>query len=225
VGSRTTVILADDHAMLRAGIRSFLEQQEGMEIVAEADDGREAIELASKHAPDILLIDVAMPVLNGLEATRRIHAIDRKIGIIALTMHSDERYVTGMLDAGARGFLLKTCDSAELIRAIDAVRRGSTYVTPDVTHVLVQRRGGRAAPDRPESSKGTPPSDVLTPKEREVLQLIAEGYTSKEIGVRLEAALKTIETHRTNLMRKLGLHSIAALTRYAIREGITTLDA
>lgn len=222
--SRTTVILVDDHAMLRAGIRAFLEKQDGIEVVAEAEDGREAVLLAGKHAPDIVLIDIGMSELNGLEATRRIHAQDPAIGVIALTVHADSRYVTGMFDAGGRGYLLKTCESDELLRAISAVRKGRIYVTPDVAHVLATppRTERGCGPGR--GGVGLPSPGVLTPKEREVLQLIAEGTTSKEIGARLGSSIKTVETHRTNLMRKLGLHSIADVTRYAIREGVTTLD-
>jgi len=217
----TTVVLVDDHAMLRGGIRSILEQAGGISVVGEASNGREAIELASKHAPDIVLMDVGMPGLNGIEATRKIHAIDPKISVIALSMHSDERYVTGILDAGGSGYLLKTCDADELIRAIDAVKRGKIYITADLTHVLVDRfhTGANGAP-----RTGTPPVDTLTPREREVLQLIAEGLTSKEIAQRMGTALKTIESHRTNLIRKLDLHSIAELTKYAIREGLTGLS-
>ncbi len=214
----TTVMLVDDHAMMRGGIRSILEHSEGISVVGEAENGRDAIEMVSKHAPDIVLIDVAMPDLNGLEATRKIRAIDPKISVVALSMHSDERYVTGMLDAGARGYLLKTCDAAELLRAIEAVKKGKLYVTPALTHVLVDRLHS----DAPGGVRtGTPRLDTLTPREREVLQLIAEGLTSKEIGARIGAALKTIETHRTNIIRKLNLHSIAQLTKYAIREGLT----
>lgn len=223
--SRTTIMIVDDHAMIRAGIRAFLEKQDGMEVVAEAQDGREAILLAGKHAPDIVLLDIGMAELNGVEATRRIHAQDPAVGIIALTVHADSRYVTGMFEAGAKGYLLKTCESEELIRAIDAVRKGRTYITSDIAHVF-------ATPPRVEHGDGPgrdgvglPPPGILTSKEREVLQLIAEGVTSKEIGLRLGTSIKTAETHRTNLMRKLGLHSVADVTRYAIREGITTLDA
>ncbi len=221
--SRTTVILADDHAVMRSGIRAFLEQHDGIDVLAEASDGREAIALANKLAPDIILMDIGMHEMNGVEATSQIHAADPKIGVIALTMHSDERYVVGMFDAGARGYLLKTCESDELIRAIDAVMLGRSYVTSDVAHVLVRRQvaGGRAPAER---GVGPPAPSVLTPKEREVLQLIAEGITTKEISARLGVAIKTAETHRTNLMRKLGLHSIAAITRYAIREGVATLE-
>ncbi len=221
MNSQTSVMIVDDHTMMLAGIRSILEHTEGITVVAQATDGHEAIALAARFAPDVVLMDVGMPGLNGLEATRKIHTIDPKIAIIALSMHSDHRYVMGMLDARARGYLLKTCDADELVRAINAVRRGQIYVASDLTHVLVERRQW----DEHESARtGTPPPDSLTPREREVLQLIAEGLTSKEIGLRLGAALKTVETHRTNLIRKLDLHSIAALTRYAIREGLTPLN-
>ncbi|MEQ8771042.1 MAG: response regulator transcription factor [Phycisphaerales bacterium] len=218
--SPTTVILVDDHAMMRGGVRSILEHAEHVTVVAEADNGRDGITLASKHAPDVVLMDIAMPDLNGIEATRKILANDPKIAVIALSMHSDARYVTGMLDAGARGYLLKTCDSDELLRAIEAVRNGKLYVTSDLTHVLVDRHH-RTGPGT--AREGPPPPDALTPREREVLQLIAEGLTSKEIGARIGAGLKTIETHRTNVIRKLDLHSIAELTKYAVREGLTGL--
>lgn len=220
MNSTTTVLIVDDHAMMRNGIRSILEHSEGYTVVAEAENGRDAVALASKHIPDIVLLDIAMPDLNGMEATRKIHAVDPKISVIGLSMHSDSRYVTGMLDAGGSGYLLKTCDSDELLRAIEAVRRGQIYVTAALTHVLVDRHRPKG---RESSRVGGPPPCVLTPREREVLQLIAEGLTSKEIGAHLDAALKTVESHRMNLMRKLDLHSIADLTRYAIREGLTPL--
>ncbi len=222
MNSFTSVLLVDDHAMMREGIRAILEGTEFIHVVAEAATGREAIEYVTVHAPDIVLMDVAMPDLNGIEATRRMHAIDPEIAVIALSMHTDGRYVTGMLDAGARGYLLKTCDSGELVRAISAVRKGKLYVTSDVTHVLRDR--SHADHSQLKRRDGTPPVSILTPREREVLQLIAEGLTSKEIGVRLGATLKTIGTHRTNVMRKLDLHSIAHLTKYAIRGGLTSIQ-
>ena len=220
---RTTVILVDDHRMLRDGLRSFLEGHDGIVVVAETESGREAIALAAKHAPDVMLVDVGMPDMNGLEATRRIVAKDPEIGVIAVSMHADARFVSGMFDAGARGYILKTCNAEELIRAIDAVRKGQSYVTPDVTDVLVDRHHRQLGGS---STRGTgkTPAEALTAKEREVLQLIAEGLTSKEIAARLGCALKTVETHRTHVMKKLDLHSIAALTKYAIREGLTSLD-
>lgn len=206
--------------MMRAGIRSILEHAQGITVVAEAESGPEAVLLASKHVPDVVLIDIGMPQLNGIEATRKIHAADPATAIIALSMHSDERYVTGLLDAGGRGYLLKTCSPDELLRAITAVKKGKIYITSDLTHVLVNRlktSGSSAA------RSSTPLLDSLTPREREVLQLIAEGLTSKEIGTQLSAALKTVESHRTNIIRKLDLHSIAELTKFAIREGLTGL--
>ncbi len=215
-----TVLLVDDHAMMRGGIRSILTGVKNIEIVAEAENGRDAIELSAKHLPDIVLMDIGMPDLNGVEATRKIRAVDPKIAVIGLSMHSDERYVTGMLDAGARGYLLKTCDADELLRAIDIVSKGKIYITSDLTHVLVDRF---YSPNSDTQSTGSPRLDLLTPREREVLQLIAEGLTSKEISTRVGAALKTVESHRTNLIRKLDIHSIAELTKYAVREGLTTL--
>jgi DNA-binding NarL/FixJ family response regulator len=217
----TRIVIVDDHAMMLDGIRAILEKEEGFAVVGEAGNGRDAILAAAKHAPDIMLIDVSMPDLNGMEATRKIRAVDPKIAIIALSMHSDERYVVGMLDAGAQGYLLKTCDAQELVRAIDAVRRGRIYVTADLTHVLVDRR----SPGVHGAAKtGTPPKESLTPREREVLQLLAEGLTSRQISQRLGTALKTIEAHRTNIIGKLDLHSVAELTKYAVREGLTGLS-
>ena len=211
------ILLVDDHAMLRDGLRSLLAQQQEMEVVAEAETGRQAVELAEKHLPDIVILDIGMPDMNGLEAARRIKAIDTDIKIIALSMHLDVRYVTGMFEAGARGYLLKTCESEELIRAISAVRRGQTYITPAVGHVVVDS-ARRAPKDDQPSAK-----EVLTAKEREVLQLLAEGFTSKEVAAKLDMAVRTAETHRGNIMEKLDLHSVAELTKYAIREGITSL--
>lgn len=222
--SKTTIMLVDDHGILRTGIRSFLEKQQGIEIVAEAENGREAIELAGKYAPDIVLIDIGMPEMNGIEATRRIHALDPQIGIIALSVHSDSRYVTGIFDAGGRGYLLKTCDSDELLRAIDAVKKNRTYVTSDVAHVLANPPQTMRGEGPAQHGIGLPPPSILTPKEREVLQLIAEGYTSKEISELLGTSIKTSETHRSNLMRKLGLHSVAAVTKYAVSQGLTLAE-
>lgn len=222
--SKTTILLVDDHCILRTGIRSFLEKQEGIEVVAESADGREAIALAGKYAPDIVLIDIGMPEMNGIEATRQIHALDPEIGIIALSVHADSRYVTGIFDAGGRGYLLKTCDSEELLRAIDAVKKNHTYVTPDVAHVLTNPPQTMRGEGPGKHGIGLPPPSILTQKEREVLQLIAEGYTSKEISNLLGTSIKTSETHRSNLMRKLGLHSVAAVTKYAVREGISSAE-
>jgi DNA-binding NarL/FixJ family response regulator len=218
--SSVKILIVDDHTVLRTGLRSFLEKQQGFEIVGEANTGRVAIELAERLLPDVVVMDIGMPDLNGLEAAleaaRRLKSIDPDIKVIALSMHADERYVIGMFDAGAKGYLLKTCDSEELVRAIDAVRRGRIYVTPEVAHILVDA-------NRRRSGEDAAPKSILTAKEREVLQLLAEGLTSKEIAARLGMSVKTTETHRGHIMKKLDLHSIAELTRYAIREGITSL--
>ncbi|MEQ9461282.1 MAG: response regulator transcription factor [Phycisphaeraceae bacterium] len=217
----TAVVLVDDHAMMRAGIRSILEHEETITVVGEANDGREAIELTARVVPDVVLIDVGMPGLNGIEATRKILAEDPKVSVIALSMHSDERYLHGMLEAGARGYLLKTCGARELILAIETVQRGQIYITSELTHLLVDRRYPRAGQVQHGGSRL---SEELTPREREVLQLIAEGQTSKQISIRLGTAMKTIESHRTNLIQKLDLHSIADLTKYALREGLIQLS-
>jgi DNA-binding NarL/FixJ family response regulator len=224
VRRQTTILLVDDHAMVRAGIKAFLEQQPDIKVVVEADNGRDAVTLAAKFAPDIVLLDLGMAEMNGIEAARRIHAHDPDIAIIALTVHADSRYVTGFFNAGGKGYLLKTCESEELLRAIDAIKRGHTYITPDVAHILAARQGTEQGEGPAVEGVGLPAADVLTPKEREVLQLIAEGITSKGIAERLGTSIKTAETHRSNLMRKLGLHSIAALTRYAIKEGISSMN-
>ncbi len=215
-----TVAIVDDHAMMRGGIRSIIENSDRFKVVGEAESGREAAEVASRLAPDVMLIDIGMPGLNGVEATRKIHAADPGIAIIALSMHSDERYVFGMLDAGARGYLLKTCVADELLRAISAVLRRQIYLASELTHLLVRRMHEPGGSEQP----GREPVDVLTPREREVLQLIAEGLTSKAIGAKIGIALKTVETHRANIIRKLEIHSIAELTKYAIRRGLTGLS-
>lgn len=223
-GGPTTVLIADDHALMRGGIRAILESSEGITVVGEAKNGQEAVELASIYAPDIVLMDISMPLLNGLEASRKISASDDAIAIIGLTMHSDERFVTGMLDAGARGYLLKTCDAGELVRAIEAVGRGQFYITSELTHVLIAWRRTRGSGEGTGThAAGAPPCDALSAREREVLQLVAEGFTSKAIGVRLGIVKKTVDSHRTHIGDKLGLHSVAELTKYAVREGLTGL--
>lgn len=214
----TRIIIVDDHAMMRAGLRSILEQSPDIEVVGEAGEGLEAIDLAQRLVPDVMLVDIAMPGLNGVEITRKIRATDKAIAVVIVSMHADERYVRAVLDLGARGYLLKTCEAGELLRAIEAVRRGRLYVTADLTHVLVNRMHGA-----PADQGDAPHADALTPREREVVQLIAEGHSSKDIAERLHTAVKTVESHRANAMAKLDLHSIAALTKFALREGLTQL--
>ncbi|MHC5007399.1 MAG: response regulator [Planctomycetota bacterium] len=215
---RSTILIADDHKIFRDGLRSLLEQQHDLHVVAEAEDGRTAVELALKLSPDVAIVDVGMPGLNGIEATRRIVGEVPHVKVIALSMHSDSKYVGSMLKAGATGYVLKDCAFEELESAIHAVLANRAYLSKDITGVVVDnyvRQLSAAEVTRPV---------VLTPKEREVLQLLAEGRTTKQIAMQLHVSVKTIETHRKHIMDRLDLHSVAELTKYAIREGITSLD-
>jgi len=216
----TRIILCDDHKIVREGLRALLAKQPGMEVIAEAEDGRSTLELVRNLKPDIVVMDVSMPDLNGIEATRQILAEAPNVRVLALSMHSDRRFVTGMLSAGASGYLLKDCAFEELTRAVRAVLSGQTYLSPGIAGVVVkdyvQRISGQAGPP-------TPPS-TLTAREREVLQLLAEGHNTKEIAGLLNVSTKTVETHRTQIMAKLNLRSVAELTKYAIREGLTSLE-
>ena len=209
------VILADDHRMMRDGLRAVLEKA-GVEVVAEAANGREAIDEVRRVQPDIVIMDVGMPELNGIDATRRLAAEMPLVKVLALSMNADRRYVIAMLEAGAVGYLLKNSASEELLVALQAVTRGETYVSPAVA-------GNRVNPaTHGEAPRGATRERPLSAREREVLQLIAEGKSSKEIGVTLGIAVTTVETHRRQLMDKLNLRTIAELTKYAIREGMTS---
>lgn len=212
----TRVLLADDHKILRQGLRTLLEQEKDIQVVGEADNGRLSVELTGELAPDVVIMDVAMPDLNGIDATRRITEADPRTRVLALSMHSDGRYVRGMLQAGARGYILKDCAAEELTHAIRTVMAGQVYVSPGVTGTIVNDYVRQlTAADQPAT---------LTRREREVLQLLAEGGSTANIAAGLHLSVKTIETHRKRIMDKLGLRSIAELTKYAIREGITTVD-
>ena len=214
----TRVLLADDHQMLRDGLRAVLALEEDVEVVGEASDGHEAVEMAGKLAPDVVLMDIGMYGLNGVEATRRIRAENSKVNVIALSTYSDKRYVLSMLEAGASRYVLKAAAVDEMCRAVRAVAAGKRYLSPDVAGVVVDARF--RAPAEPGSSLFS----ILGSREREVLQLLAEGHSSPEIARRLHIAPSTVETHRRNIMRKLDVHSVAELTKYAIREGLTPLD-
>lgn len=217
------ILIADDHEVARQGIRALLEAHAGWEVCAEAKDGREAVELASSTNPELVLLDVGMPNLNGLEATRQILAASPNLPILILTMHDSDQVVREVLRAGARGFLLKSDAGRDLVAAVEALQLHRTFFTTRVSHMVLE---GYLDRDTPESrqdhsdKREYDPGDVLTGREREVIQLLAEGKTSKEVAVALHLSIKTAETHRTNLMRKLGLHSVADLTRYAVRNGI-----
>ena len=211
------ILLADDHTLVRAGICSLIKNMEGTEVIAEAGDGREALRLVRTHRPDVVLMDVAMPGLNGLEATARIAKKFPHVRVIILSMHINEEYVLQALRAGAAGYLVKGADAAELEIAIRAVARGETYLSPTVSkHVVtdyIQRISGE-----------TTSLELLTPRQREVLQLIAEGYSTKKIARTLKISVKTVETHRMQLMERLDIHDIAGLVRYAIRVGLVKPD-
>jgi two-component system, NarL family, response regulator NreC len=204
------ILLADDHVLVRQGVRVLLEQA-GMVIIGEAVDGPEALRLASTHQPDVAVLDIAMPHLNGLETARRLRETVPQTKTILLTMHTDELYVLAALQAGAVGYVVKTQTAADLVQAVHTVVQGAISLSPWVTTAVVQAY-----------VRGTPlPRDPLTSREREVVQRIAEGQTTKEIAAGLELSVKTVESHRINLMRKLDIHETATLVRYAIRRGLT----
>jgi DNA-binding NarL/FixJ family response regulator len=211
------LVIADDHRLFLLGLRQFLGKQPGIRIVGDATTGLEAVAAAAEHRPDILLLDISMPGLNGIEAARRIHEETPETRVIILSMHADQRYVTEALRAGARGYLLKSCPPEEVLRAIRRVSSGQFHLAAEIEQVVAQfvqisRPGDRSA------------FGILSSREREVLQLLAEGKTTRQIGDLLNVSVKTIETHRQHIMDKLDLRTIAELTRYAIREGLTPLE-
>ena len=213
------VLIADDHKIMLAGLRSLLEKQTDFDVVGESDNGRKAVLMAQGKKPDVVVMDVSMPDMNGIEATTQITESLPETRVIALSMHSDKRFVMGMLRAGASGYLLKDCASEELANAIHQVVRGKKYLSPEITGVVIDDflLGGA-------SEKGATVASQLSPREREVLQLIAEGWSTKQIASHLYVSVKTIETHRRQIMKKLDLHTIADLTKYAIREGLTSIE-
>ena len=212
------VLMADDHKLFIDGLGSILDQQHGMEVVGAAREGFAAVELAARLRPDIVLMDISMPRLNGLEATSRILADRPQTGVIILSMHSDRRYVVQALRAGARGYVLKDSASEELLRAIARVSAGQLYLSSAMS--------GRIILDLIRTDHGGTASayTVLSPRERQVLQLIAEGHGTREIAARLTVSVKTVESHRKQIMDKLDLHNVAQLTKYAIREGLTQVE-
>ncbi len=214
----TRVLLADDHNMIRQGLRALIEKQEGMSVIAEAEDGRKAVELADALSPKVVVMDVGMPNMNGIEATRRIIASHPEIKVLALSMHSDKRFVKEMFAAGASGYLLKDSAFQELVLAIRTLAEGRTYLSPGVTDSVIKDFVNR----RPESEEASVFS-LLTGRQREVLQLTAEGKSTRDIAEQLRVSVKTIETHRQKIMARLGVHSIAQLTKYAVREGLTSI--
>lgn len=212
------VLLVDDHALVRAGIRSLLEKLKDVEVVAEAGNGHEALELLPGSGATIVVTDLAMPGLNGLELTRRIVREYPQVRVVVLSMYNTEPYVLQALRAGAAGYLLKEAATVELELAIQAVARGETYLSPSVSQRVVEdfRRRAAAEPD---------PLEQLTPRQREILQLIAEGHGTRAIAERLHVSVKTVETHRQQLMERLNIYDLAGLVRFAIRVGLVTPDA
>jgi two-component system response regulator NreC len=216
--STIRVLLADDHNLVRDGLKGLIEKDAGMKVIAEAENGRKTVQLAQKLRPNVVIMDVTMPDMNGIDATRMIKEKNPEVRVIGLSMHSDRRYVLGMLEAGACGYLLKECAFEELAAAIRNVARGNTYLSPRIAALVVQ--GYRDKAPGPSHASGS----VLTPRECEVLQLLAEGMAAKEIAPRLKVSVKTIETHRRNMMEKLKVRSIAELTKYAVREGLVSIE-
>jgi two-component system response regulator NreC len=212
---RIRILLADDHTVVRKGLRLLLESQPDFEIVADAPDGRETVALAERHLPDVIVMDVAMPVLNGIEAARQICAKLPHVAIVFLSMHSDEGYVLKALKAGARAYLLKDSAENDLINAVKAVGEGKAFFSPAISKMLVEdymrQMQERAVDDS---------YDLLTTREREILQLLAEGKSNKDVANMLNLSLYTVETHRSNIFQKLNLHSTAELILYAIRKGV-----
>jgi DNA-binding NarL/FixJ family response regulator len=209
------VILAEDHTIVRKGLRSLLEGEEDIEVIGEAGDGKEAITLVEQKKPDIVVMDIGMPELNGLEATRRIKKKFPETKVLILTMHTNEEYVFEILQAGASGYIVKKAAPTELVSALRAVKRGESFLSPSISKKVIDEYLQRAG-----EAKRRGAFELLTDREREVLQLIAEGNSTRGIAGRLFISTKTVETHRSNLMEKLDLHGTADLTRYAIRMGI-----
>jgi two-component system response regulator NreC len=212
------IILADDHKLMREGLSSLLSQQADITVVAQASNGREALQLTEKLNPRVVVMDVSMPDLNGIDATRQIIARNPKTKVIALSMHSDRQFVAEMFRAGASGYLLKDSAFEELASAIRTVARNETYIAPKISGFSIEEYVLTQASDEPLIAPR------LTDREREVLQLLAEGKGTKEIAADLFLSTKTIETHRQHLMDKLDMYTVAELTKYAIREGLTTLE-
>jgi DNA-binding NarL/FixJ family response regulator len=212
------ILIADDHQMLREGLRAILEKDGNVEVIGEASDGRAAVEMARTLLPDLVVMDISMPDLNGVEATRQIKAESPAVKVIALSRHSDKRYVLRMLEAGASGYVLKSGAYDELRRAVEAVSRGDNFLSPRITGVMIDLH--LRPPSQPESPKYT----TLGPREREIVQLLAEGHTSPQIAQKLHISKRTVESHRRNIMQKLGVHSLAEITKYAVREGLTSIE-
>lgn len=211
------ILLADDHGIVRRGLRYLLERSPGMQVIGEAADGREAVRISEEMSPDVVIMDIAMPNLNGIEATAQIVRKNPKTGVIILSMHSDEAYLVRALSAGARGYLLKDSAEADLIRAVEAVSQSRPFFSPAISRTLLEDYVRRLQQENLQDSY-----DLLTDREKEVLQMLAEGKSNKEAAALLNLSPYTVETHRANLMQKLGLHNTAEIVLYAVRKKIIT---
>ena len=217
--SKITLVLADDHAVVRSGLRMLLDAQSDMEIIGEAENGREAVELTRTLNPDVVLMDILMPEMNGIEATRQILGLETDTAVLALTMYEDEQYFIEMLRAGAVGYVPKRAAPDVLVTAIRTVNLGAVFIFPSMATRLVQDYFGKDLEEQSSSNAAE-----LTPREKEVLVLISDGLTNSEIGDRLGISIKTVDRHRENIMKKLELHNRIDLVKYAIREGLIDLD-
>jgi two-component system response regulator NreC len=215
--STIRILLADDHGIVRRGLHYVLGRSPGMEVVGEAADGREAVRIAGELSPDVIIMDIAMPNLNGIEATAQIVKNNPKASVIILSMHSDETYLVRALSAGARGYLLKESAETDLIRAVQSVSQGRPFFSPAISRTLLEDYVRRLQRENLRDSY-----DLLTDREKEVLQMLAEGRSNKEVAQLLNLSLYTVETHRANLMQKLGLHNTAEIVLYAVRKKIIT---
>jgi DNA-binding NarL/FixJ family response regulator len=216
--SNISVLLAEDHTIVRKGLVSILENELGIEVVGEAEDGREAIQKVEELEPDIVVMDISMPILNGLDATKQIKKRFPQVKVIILTMHINEEYILEVLHAGASGYVIKQAVPTELITAIDSVYHGEVFLSPKVSKTVIQEylKQAQAGKEKAEPQ--------LTDREREIVQLIAEGHSNRKIAEMLYISIKTVEAHRSKIMEKLDLHSVADITRYAIRKGIVSAN-
>lgn len=218
---KINIILADDHHVIREGLRLLLDREKDLLVIAEADTGRSVLSAVKKFNPDLVIMDVSMPELNGMEATRKILSEAPATKVLALSMYSDKRFVEGMFQAGVSGYILKNCIARELVSAIRLVAKGQVYISPEIAGTIVDGYLSRLVPQTDTTQRLQ--RKTLTDREREILQLICEGQNSKEVAETLHVSSKTVDAHRRNIMEKIGVHSIAELTKFAIREGITTL--
>jgi len=216
--SRITVVVAEDHTIVRKGICSLIDGKADIQVVGEAEDGRDAIDKVTALLPDVVIMDITMPHLNGLEATRQIKKMFPQIKILALTMYTNEEYILQILQAGASGYVIKQAAPAELISAIHAVYRGDSFLSPSISKTIIDEYLRHTVPNVPAEH------EKLTDREREVLQLIAEGCSNREIANKLQVSVKTVGVHRTNLMEKLEIHNVTDLVKYALRKGIISLE-